>query len=251
MELKAKHLSYSSISLFSRCPREWWLRYQYGISSPPTPALSFGTAMHKTIQGALLLNGDILTAGRKFETNLVQACLKDSIRLGTNDKANLLKLGQDLLNEPIIQQMIGEIKVSGPEQVEKKVEFLVPGVDLPVIGYIDIIDNNGHPYDIKTSAWDWDEARADAEIQPDFYLTALDLEGDHRHAGDFSHLILVKKPDNPTAYMMDTHRVGYQERVFALVQKTWDGIQSEAWESKVVRSACANCKLKGPCYYHD
>lgn len=249
-DLNIKHLSYSSVAMWYRCPREWWLKYKYNITPPSTSPLAFGTAMHRTIQQGLLKGGINNGDADLFGEWLKSAANEAGIRMFMKEFDELKRTGENIILDPTIQHVVNSIKVSSPEQIEMKIEFEVPGVPLPVLGYIDIIDDEGHPYDIKTSKYDWDEGRADAEIQPDFYLTALDILGDHRHKGSFSHLIIVKNADAPSAYMMDTQREDYRERVFTYVQEMWRGVESEEWQEKVVREACVNCKLKVPCYYN-
>lgn len=250
MELKVQHLSYSSISLWKQCPRKWWLRYQYGISDPPSIHLAFGTAMHQSIQTALIEGGLTENTWKKFRLNLKSAALASKLHVLSKETEEYTRMGENILKDEMVRYVANSVKISTSEQVEKKIEFYVPGVDLPVIGFIDLIDDAGHPYDIKTSKYDWAEGRAEEETQPDYYLTALDLLGDTRHGGNFSHMIVVKNANAPSAYMLDTHREGYIERVYATVQEMWKGIQNRDWEPKVVREACVDCKWKGPCYYH-
>jgi len=248
--LKIQHLSYSSIALFNRCPREWWLKYRYGITSAPTAPLAFGTAIHRTVQQALLLGGLDNENTAHFAEWLRSAATESKIRILKPEFDELVKTGMGILQSEMIQYLVNTIKVSTMEQIEVKVEFEVPGVPLPIIGYIDIIDDDGHPYDIKTSKWDWEEGRADEEVQPDFYLTALDLVGDHRHGGKFTHLILTKTPGAPAGYTITTEREDYQSKVFEMVQRMWKGVEDHEWEQEVVRDACAYCRLKSPCYYN-
>ena len=248
--LKIKHLSYSSIQLWNECPRLWWLKYKYSISPAGISAFPFGTAIHESIQGALLTGGINTETVKQFRSRLESAIMRDNIQISNRERLELINTGEGILEDPTIQQLINTIRVTDPTHVEYRVEFQVPGVPLPILGYIDILDDLGQPFDIKTSKYDWVESRATEEIQPDFYLTALDALGDHRHAGHFTHLILIKTPDAPSAYLMESDRVNYKERVEDVVRSMWAGVESRAWESRIVRDACAHCRLTVQCYHN-
>jgi hypothetical protein len=248
-DIPVEHLSYSSISLWNACPKKWWLRYKYRISEPATPALPFGTAVHRVIQHALVSKDYDLAVGefgRVFHTAAHEARLL----LRQNDARLYVALGYAILQDPMIRQSIESIRVSKPEQIEVKLTFDVPGVGIPVLCFIDIIDDDGKPYDIKTSKWAWSEERAQEEVQPDFYLTALDSIGDTRHGGLFNHFVLEKNGELPVAYFLPSERIGYVERVHKMAQDVWEGILRRDWETHGVVQACSTCKLGAACYTH-
>jgi len=206
--------------------------------------------MHRTVQQGLLNGGIDDNVAGLFGEWLKAAAAESNIRIFKSEFEMLTRTGENMLLDPIAQQIMNSIKSSTPEQVEIKIEFQVPGVPFPVLGYIDLIDDDGRPYDIKTSRYDWEDGKAELEVQPDFYLTALDIAGDTRHQGNFTHLIMVKNEHAPSVYTMDTTRTGYRERVFEMVQKMWAGVQAEEWKAETVRPACSNCRMKAPCYYN-
>ncbi|MBI5422203.1 UvrD-helicase domain-containing protein, partial [Candidatus Peregrinibacteria bacterium] len=49
-EGKTDHFSYSQLSCFEKCPRQYQYQYRYGIPTPPDPNFSFGGTMHSTLQ---------------------------------------------------------------------------------------------------------------------------------------------------------------------------------------------------------
>lgn len=248
-DLGIKHLSYSSVALWNRCPREWWLKYVHKVTETVGPALAFGTAMHQTIQQSLLGKGVGVEGAGKFHSAMQAAVVSSKLMASPADVKNLTTLGRQILADPMVAAILDSIKVSSADQVERRVEFYVPNVDIPIIGYIDIMDDDGHPYDIKTSKWDWTDERAEAEDQPDFYLTALDLLNDTRHGGKFSHIIITKNGDAPSAYILDSTRVNYTNKVFNMVQTMWRGMGNHMWTEKIVREACATCKVRFECYH--
>lgn len=242
-----KHLSYSSISLFQRCRREWLLRYKYNISSPLTDALPFGTAIHRAIQGGLVSGGIDDATAENFPATLRQAFAEAKFKSGDAAFNQLSAMGQAMLADKTTQVILNGIKVSGGENIERPVSFTVPGVPIPVIGYIDIIDDDGQLYDIKTSKYGWTDEQAIDELQPDFYLVAMDDAGDTRHAGMFNHVILIKSIDAPAGYIITTARaLNYRERVYTIVQNTWNAIEAGDFQQSD-NSPCNSCSMRNIC----
>jgi len=204
--------------------------------------------MHQTIQQSLVGKGVGVEGKRRFAKALYEAVISSKLVASNGEIKDLIILGEQILEDQMVTAILDSIEVSTPQQVEMKVEFEVPGVPIPVVGYIDIIDDFGHPYDIKTSKWDWTDERAVEEDQPDFYLTALSILGDTRHQDKFSHVIITKNGAAPAAYIITTERKDYQEKVFKMVQTMWRGVQNELWNERVVIEACATCRIRSECY---
>jgi hypothetical protein len=53
----------------------------------------------------------------------------------------------------------------------------VPGVDVPIIGYLDLVEADGVPGDIKTAGRAWDVDKPRRELQPRIYIAGLLQEG--------------------------------------------------------------------------
>ena len=51
-----KNISYTQFSLWSECPHKWKLMYIDKLKQPPSIFLSFGSAMHETIQEYLAMH---------------------------------------------------------------------------------------------------------------------------------------------------------------------------------------------------
>jgi hypothetical protein len=120
------------------------------------------------------------------------------------------------------------------------VEFELEGVP-KVIGYVDIIQDNGVPMDIKTSQWGWDEGKAQEQLQPLFYLRAL---GGHA----FDYLIVVKNTLVPSVAI--THATYDDvERVNDIVREAWEGMQGwmdpNTSPPRCGRHNCV-CKMSSP-----
>lgn len=243
------HLSYSNISTWKACPKAWWLNYVYGLPPTSGPALIFGTAAHNSIEDDMLEKTNV--AHLAFPLQLHEAYMKSRDMLDMTDVAyeQLTNMGVEILSDPMIQFVISSVDAVA---IERKVEFYVPGVPIPVIGYIDFIESDGVPGDIKTSWNDWNYARASAELQPNFYLYAMDklkiaedLGLNYHHGGRFRHLVVVKRTDVPRAYIIETVREDYAAVVEEAVRDVWDGYLHKRWLDV---DFCNNPKC--PCHTH-
>jgi len=216
------HLSYSSISTFLACPESWRRKY---IAKEPTvssPALIFGSAIHNTVEQYVQVGGDLLSIwGEKWGAQLE----KDgaSVLWGMETPDESYNKGVKVLSDKDIAVALKEIK---PRQVERKVELRVPGVEIPIIGYIDIITEDGVVCDLKTSAKSWTSARAKDELQPIFYLMSLNQAGEKVN-WKFRHYVLTTLK-SPRLDVFDTER-SPAEAFFLIniIQQVWLAIQSE------------------------
>lgn len=212
-----QHLSYSSIASWNTCHRLWWFNYIRGIKSPASPAMMYGTAVHLVIQGIFI--GEPIDALMAVKKAVAKNLASGSAPIKADQMKDMSLDISEILNDPGVDSVIRGIKVN-PESIETYVEFEIPGVPYPVVGYIDAIQTNGVPLDIKTSVFDWDDDRAAREIQPMFYLKALNTGND-----EFDHLVFVKSSLIPRVYLIRTHYPGFAERVDKIVVDAWEGMK--------------------------
>jgi CRISPR/Cas system-associated exonuclease Cas4 (RecB family) len=246
-DVQLKHLSYSNITLWFYCKRKWLLKYKYGVKIPSTPAQIFGTAMHRMIQKSWTNNQPIITYTNEFKRILFETIEEQGAKLANSAIYALAEAGESIINDPLVSNILNSVVVSGSAMIERQVEFTVPGVPISVVGYIDAIDVNGVPYDIKTSWNNWSRSRANAEVQPDFYLTALDQLGETQHAGKFTYVIVIKNTSAPAVYTIDSPRVGYTERTNLLVKTMWDEYNSGGIRLGLKNNKCSNCDMFKQC----
>jgi len=115
------------------------------------------------------------------------------------------------------------------KEIERKVELRVPGVPIPVIGYIDIIADDGVPGDFKTSAKSWTNGKAADELQPLFYLAALNQAGTTVKDGKFRHYVIVKTKTPKMDVFENTHNMKEIFFLFDLIGRVWDAIEKESF----------------------
>lgn len=149
-----EHLSASSFKMLARCPEQWRQRYILGRKAPPALALLVGGADHAAIQFSMAqkvesyIDKPLAEVKERYVSELEERVsnvggLGEVEVRGAETKGQKLKEfdrergaeGQEVLAayhtkvSPTIQ----------PTQVEYQFSLDVPGVPVPVIGYIDLV----------------------------------------------------------------------------------------------------------------
>lgn len=229
------HLSYSSIQTFLNCGENWRRKYLLKEPTPTTPALIFGSAIHSTIEGCLEVrsNGGHVELD-KLWIEMWRSKLESTERIdwGIETPEEHYQEGLRLLGNPDLQRMINGIRPKVDDHgayIERKIELCVPGVPIPIIGYIDIMTNDGVPGDFKTSSRAWDLGKAQEELQPVFYLAALNQAGHTVPGLRFRHYVITKAK-KPQVQVLE-HQRTWQDIfwLFGLIQQVWRAIQSESF----------------------
>lgn len=204
------HLSYSSISLMQLCGHAWMRRYflkERGKSLSYN--LVFGSAFHDTIEHSI----GFIAAGEDrqkaisgmpdyFIERLIAHIGKQEINWQDMSKEEVEELGTAMFNEPSVRKFVDDYKPlignGGKPAIEVDFSIDVPGVPVPITGFIDLIDENGIPCDLKTSGRRWGQWRADKELQATIYLEAMKQMGAKRNPNlAFEYAVFVKKVPTP------------------------------------------------------
>jgi hypothetical protein len=243
------HLSYSSISKYRQCPRAWRYRYIDKVKVPTSVNLFFGSAIHSVIEDKIC--GSDKSLPELWDINW-------QIQLQKNPSKNWLDkepsyyetLGKYMMQSETVTDVVNGfspmIDADG-HAVEKKIELLVDDVSVPIIGYVDIIHENGIPGDFKTAAKAWPANRGITETQPLIYLAALKQMGFECPGNRFYHHIFVKTRTSQAQLIETVYPNQLIEWGLEQVRQVWYGIRSSAFP------ACAGgwwCSSKW-CEYHD
>lgn len=214
-----EHLSYSSISSYLNCGAWWNFKYVQKIAIPASPALAFGSAIHTAIEEHIQGNGALLDMwGPAWEKAIDQP-----VEWGMETPEQHYNEGIRILTDPEIQRGVGAIK---PREIERKVELHVPGVPVPVIGYIDVITEDGVPGDFKTSAKSWSSEKAMGEMQPLFYLAALSQAGEKVDGWRFRHYTIIKTKQPKFEVFEISHSPKELFFLFNVINQVWQAIQA-------------------------
>lgn len=223
------HLSYSSITAYLDCPENWRRKY---IAKEPTrssPALAFGSAFHGTLE-KLVCNTDVdpLSIWRGEWTRATEG---QDIFWGTDTPEAVCNDGVRMIGHQIVLAEVRKIKPAWDEvgpKIERKVELRVPGVPVPIIGYIDIILEDGTPADFKTSSKSWTEAKASDSLQSLFYIAALNQAGEKVN-WKFQHIVFVKTKEPKVQIFEHKHSAGELIFLFDLIARVWRGVEHEVF----------------------
>lgn len=222
--MELDHLSYSSIAAYLACPEAWRRKYIAKEPTVSTPALVFGSAMHATVEQFVQTGGDVLSIWGEKWTGQVEK--ETNVLWGMESSEQHYNEGVRMLSDPDILSGISTIKA---KEIERKVELRVPGVKPVVIGYIDIISTDGIPGDFKTSAKSWSNGRAADELQPLFYLAALNQAGMNVKDGRFKHYVFVKTKKPKFEVYDNTHNMKEIFFLFELIKRVWEAIEKESF----------------------
>jgi hypothetical protein len=224
-----EHLSYSSITAFLDCPENWRRRYLEKEPTMSSPALAFGSAFHETLERLVTdENPDVLKIWNE-QWNI--AIEKQDIFWGADSPASICNEGIRMFSNEDILEAIKKIKPAVDDQgpkIERRVELKVPGVPVPVIGYIDIILEDGTPADFKTAARAWTQDKAQESLQSLFYIAALNQAGEKVN-WKFQHIIFTKTKTPKIQILEHLHTPGELFFLFELIGRVWKSIDAGAF----------------------
>ncbi len=225
--MELDHLSYSSISSYLYCARAWELKYIDKVPTQATPELAFGSAWHNTVESFIASGHQADIIGLWSEAWAKQS--RENIAWGSDTPEQFQNEGIRMLSSKEIAMGILAIAAGRDEagpQIERKIELKVPGVPIPIIGYIDIITPAGIPGDFKTSSKSWSLDKALGEIQPLVYLAALNQAGIKTPGWKFRHFVFVKTKEPKFQVIEHIHNPSQLMWVFGMIQKIWKGIET-------------------------
>jgi len=184
--------SHSRYWKWRTCGEAYRRHYEEGDQEPQDSNRAFGDAVHKCIEfdyREKIQTGKNKPLSEKvdfFIEKLRDEIAKGLVFSGRDTKESLEKTGQVLVklhHEKIALH-------THPKEVEKKVLFSVPGMDIPILGYLDLIEEDpdtGKLYlrDHKTSREPYEKDAADLSIQLGCYSLATAID-------DVSYDVLIK-----------------------------------------------------------
>jgi len=224
-----QHLSYSSISAYLNCPRSWRYKYLEQIPTIASPELVFGSAIHNTIESYITSDRTKLpvTFWKPIWSKQIEG---EQVAWGDSTPEQHFNNGVNILSNDQVIYNLNTILPGkdhmGKFLVEQKVELHVPGVPLPIIGYIDVQTQDCVPGDFKTSSRSWTADKAQNETQSLFYLAALNQAGIHEHLWRFRHYVIVKTKTPQFQIFEHVHKPEEIIWLFSMIKSVWKGIKS-------------------------
>lgn len=231
--MQLDHLSYSSISLFLNCPESWRRKY---IEKEPTissPALVFGSAFHNTIERAIesRFEGPPYPLSELWPDAWADAMGRnDDIDWGADTPEHHYNEGLRILETKDVQTLANSLTPLEDDDglyMERRIELNVPGVPVPIIGYIDIVTDDCIPGDFKTSKYQWRQEKAQDELQTLFYLAALNQAGFDVPGLRFRHYIITKAKNPKVQVLEHAHTWDEVFWLYELIGEVWRSIEAE------------------------
>lgn len=252
------YLSYSSINLYLTCPENWRRKYFEKQPQPSTPALIVGSAFHGTVERAVIANTEAGGLGPRLAAiwpNVWSEKMEAdgaNVEWGADTPDQHFNDGLRLVSAKPVQEMVAGVRPLVDDAghfIERKVSIDVPGVPVPIIGYIDIVTADGVPGDFKTSSTRWSQDKAEGEIQPLFYLAALHQMGMPSPGNRFRHYVVTKTKTPDAMVIEHTHTWDEIFWLYELVRQVWRGIEAEIFPTNPNGWLCSAkwCAYWGDC----
>lgn len=251
------HLSHSSIKTYMDCG----LLYKFSRIDrlPPefvSDNLLFGSALHKAmaefnlsrLSGEKLSLNDLIQSFESHWEQKVEKNLNDIVYSKDKNYQILLQEGRSLLKafyESSDHDSYSILAVEEPFQIE------LSGVDYPIVGYIDLVEEDESGTIIITEYKSSKKAYSTDEVNRNQQLTLYSLA--MRENGYKDREILLKidaliKTRTPKFKQFYTMRSPWEEqRIIRKIQEVCKGIQNKVFIPNDDSWRCQNCEYRGYC----
>jgi putative RecB family exonuclease len=268
-----QHLSYSSISAYLDCPAKWKFRYLDKLPSFGNANLFFGSVWHNTIEEYISVSATGTEALQQIYKKRWEAQQeKDGENMNwidpytgksVEDKTYLQGVNwiTDNIDAEGHSSMASFLDTLHPKKrknpgekekplhVEDFVKLNVPGVPIPIIGFIDVITQDDIPTDFKTSGKSWSANRAAGELQPLFYLAALSQASVRVPGRQFRHIVFVKSKTPKVQVFETQHNMKKLLWLYRIIEGVWEAIELGAFPVNPTGFLCSKqyCDYWGSC----
>lgn len=217
-----KNISYTQLSSWMECPHRWKQMYIDKIKQPPSIHLSFGTAMHETLQEYMELmynkgqqHADVFEAHDDFQKRFLDLYKADTEKIGGHfaTKEELIEFTNDGLN-------IIDFFLRHRQEYFQKHGWKLLGIEMPILipphekypnvklmSKLDLVmfDETMHKvviWDIKTSTRGWTKYDKENKIKTSQMVLYKKYFSDQYNVPvdqiDVKYFIVKRKiPDNP------------------------------------------------------
>ena len=232
------------------CGQGWRYHYIDKVDVPTAPALVFGSAFHGATEKYITDGGDLSAL---WQENWTAQCERNqSIDWGAESAEGLVDTGRRMVTAKPVTTLLDELRAQYDVTnekcgVERKVTLSVPGVPVPVIGYIDFVGTDGIPGDFKTAGRMWSDSQAADSMQSLFYLAALNQAGIEVPGWKFRHYVFTKTAKPAAQTFEVAHKPSELFWLFQMIQAAWKGIEAEVYP---LNPGTWKCSAKWCEYWH-
>lgn len=222
-----EHFSATQLNMLQVCPRQYQQRYILGRKEPPGAARVIGKAVHEAIGFRLAPRIEGMPAAplkdvAEYLHDLVWPTILDQAEAdivwdeGQKPEDALMLAGQ-----MIETYCKGAGERVEPSAIEREFKTLVPGVPIPLLGYVDISQRDHRPsIDIKTTK------RAQKTMKPDWILQGRIYQIAERQSIDWHVVTKQTTPQVLTGLESPALMQNWNE---TLIRRTEEHIAKLAW----------------------
>ena len=198
------HLSASSIGMLMRCPRQFQHRYLRGEKERPGENLVIGSSFHETLEWnytqkiASHVDQPLADAVQYLHDVAIPKVLEESggvdeIKWDTDAGLDAARSDTERITSAYYRHVVPRIQ---PVETEQKFTIEVPGVELPVIGYIDVQEAD-RVLDTKTGK------QASRKVKPSWQLQGRTYSFATQKPTEYHSISRAKTPTIVTALESD------------------------------------------------
>ncbi|MCX7618914.1 PD-(D/E)XK nuclease family protein [Tepidiforma sp.] len=168
------HLSFSSISTYLRCPRQWAYAYLEGLRRRPTGALIRGEAVDR---GAARNLSQKIESRRDLPVGDILETTEDAFRRAVDREGGPSEVDWEGANQArLLDSSIELARIHAyehaphidPAAVQLELKRALPS-GREFVGYLDYVQRDGRVGDIKTGSKRMGQEAADRDLQPSAY----------------------------------------------------------------------------------
>jgi hypothetical protein len=191
--------------MHERCSQQWFFRYIEGIKIPPGIAAHIGSGVHKGAEVDLITKRD--TGEHEPESVVLDAAADGYDRRLSDDGVYLTKEEKTKASKLLGEGKDKTVKLAKtwynelaqklhPKLVEESISITIPEIDIPLLGIVDLLEEDNTLRDLKTTGRKWNQQNADMSLQPTMYRELIkQLIGEYPKEIVFDVLVNKKEPE--------------------------------------------------------
>jgi putative RecB family exonuclease len=256
-ELRAKpHISVSGVNAYVECGLRYkFRRIDHLLPESTSDNLIFGSAIHKSLAD---FNQEKMT-GNKLELIELQEIFEKYWRADAEDNKFIsYSSGKDfktllLQGKNLLEAFYRELPQKGFTilSIEEPFEFNIDGIDVPMIGVMDLVEEDEEGTVVITEYKTAAKAFSIDQIERLFQLTIYHMAAKRNGFGDreivlkIDSLIKTQKPRFESVYT--TRSDADEKRATKKILEVWHGIQSSVFIPNDSSWLCSRCEYRGYC----
>lgn len=149
-----RHLSYSQVSAYVRCPLTYYWRYVKGIKTAPAGAMALGSSLHKAFEHNY---SQKIYSHKDLPMSVVLDVFRDAWKensRGCSYDPEKSENADSMLADGLMMVEKYHAEVSPkiqPKLIEARVTLNIPGISREILMFIDLVDDKDVVVDHKTS----------------------------------------------------------------------------------------------------